>query len=97
MMDMSATGSGAMDMSAVGSGALEASFRANPVANRRADAPPRLNPYMWSTLPMVFFEHSNEARVKKKQGLIPNHTNISVGFGESTHSRTLNVGPAETQ
>ena len=29
-----------MDMSAVGSGALEASFRAKPVANRRADAPP---------------------------------------------------------
>ena len=61
-----------MDMSAVGSGALEASFRANPVANRRADAQPRLHPYiyMWTTLAMETFEHSNEAKVKKKQGLI---------------------------
>jgi len=59
-----------MDMSAVGSGALEASFRANPVANRRADAQPRLNPYMWTTLAMETFEHSNEAKVKKKEGLI---------------------------
>ena len=31
---------------AVGSGALEASFRANPIANRRADAPPRLKAYV---------------------------------------------------
>jgi len=51
---------------AVGSGALEASFRAKPVANRRADAQPRLNPYMWSTLAMETFEHSNEAKVKVK-------------------------------
>ena len=57
-----------MDMSAVGSGALEASYRANPIANRRADAPPRLNPYMWSTLAIAMetFEHSDEAKVYKK-------------------------------
>ena len=36
-----------MDMSAVGCGALEASFRAKPVANRRADAPPRLKAYIY--------------------------------------------------
>ena len=47
MMDMSTMGSGPMDMSAVGSGALEASFRANPVANRRADAQSRLHPYIY--------------------------------------------------
>jgi hypothetical protein len=55
-----------MDMSTMGWGALEASFRANPIANRRADALPRLNPYMWSTLAMVTFEHSNEAKVYKQ-------------------------------
>jgi hypothetical protein len=29
-----------------------------------------LSIYMWSTLDMETFEHSNEAKVKKKQGLI---------------------------
>jgi hypothetical protein len=86
MMDMSAMGSGPMDMSAVGSGALEASFRANPVANRRADAQPRLHPYMWSTLDMETFEHSNEAKVKQKQGLIKQH--FGRFLGEYTHSVT---------
>jgi hypothetical protein len=67
MMDMSTMGSGQMDMSAVGCGALEASFRAKPVANRRADAQPRFNPYMWSTLAMETFEHSNEAKGKQNK------------------------------
>ena len=60
MMDMSTMGSGPMDMSAVGCGALEASFRAKPVANRRADAQTRLNPYMWSTLAMETIEHKGK-------------------------------------
>ena len=80
MMDMSAMGSGPMDMSAVGCGALEASFRAKPVANRRADAPPRLKAYICG-VPWLWRLLNTAMRQKSTKKTRPNHTKHSVGFG----------------